>query len=116
MREHRGAVCSGEDGLSLIELLIVIVLLPMVIGAAVTAFITSFRSSNSVQSRMSQSHDAQITSTYFVRDVQSATLITTSKTSSSLLCGTGATQVLGLEWPSSTDPATIVGVSYVTTS
>ena len=108
-------VGHGEEGLSLIELLIVMVILPIVIGAAVTAMITSFRSSSSVQSRLSQSHDAQITSAYFVRDVQTATGIRT--TAPTPICGTGvATQVLGLEWTSLTGPPTTVGVSYVITS
>jgi prepilin-type N-terminal cleavage/methylation domain-containing protein len=104
--------CRGEAGLTLIELLIVMVILPIVIGAAGTALITSFRNSNSVQSRISQSHDSQITSTYFVRDVQSSTMITTS---SSPICGPAATQVLGVEWPGPSAQGT-VAVSYVTTT
>ena len=111
-RRETRSVCTGEVGLSLIELLIVIVVLPLVIGAAVDAFITSFRTSNSVQSRISQSHDAEITSAYFVRDVQSVTLISTNP---SPLCGTGAKQVLGVEWPGGLGPGQMVAVSYVTT-
>ncbi|HAM01856.1 MAG TPA: hypothetical protein DCQ30_06460, partial [Acidimicrobiaceae bacterium] len=60
---------------------------------------------------MADSHDAQITSAYFVRDVQSADRIWAPTTSSTPLCGTG-NQVLGLE--SNLNPGPAIYVSYVT--
>lgn len=88
--------------------MIVAVILPVVVAGITMAVITSLRDDTGVSTRLSDSHDAQITSAYFVRDVQSASDIYTG---SSLLCGSG-TQVLGLEWNVSVGTPTYV--SYVT--
>ena len=100
-----------ERGFTLVELLVVSVIFPLVLGAAAIAIITSLKNDSSVSTRLSDSHDAQITSAYFVRDVQSAAFVTTASTSP--LCGTG-NQVLGLAWNPS--QGTSVYVSYVTAS
>lgn len=88
--------------------MIVVVILPVVVAGVTMAVITSLRDDTGISTRLSDSHDAQITSEYFVRDVQSADKIFTG---SSLLCGTGS-QVLGLEW--NLDVGTPTYVSYVT--
>jgi len=108
---------ASESGFTLIELLIVVLLVPIVIGGVAVALITVFKDQAGVQNRISDSHDAQLTSTYFVRDVQGATQFETNSTA---LCvqtsaaHTSYTQVLGLEWPSTTlPPPAVASVSYV---
>jgi hypothetical protein len=93
---------DDEEGLTLIELLIVVVLIPMVIGAVSIVVITSLEATDAhnplgTAARLADSHDAQITSAYIVRDIQSAQFVSTSI--STPLCGTGSgRQLLGLEW------------------
>lgn len=99
-----------EGGFTLIELLIVVVLIPLVIGAVAVALITVLKDQSGVQNRLSDSHDAQLTATYLVRDVQGATQFETSATPLCIgpdLPYTTFTQVLGLEF------ASTVSVSYV---
>lgn len=105
-----------EDGFTLIELLIVVVILPLVIGAVAIAMITALEATDagpeSTAQRLAETHDAQITSAYFVRDVQGAQLLTTASAVASEVCaqsGQSVTQqLLGLEWDSGG-----VKVSYV---
>ena len=87
------------------------VLLPLVIGAVAIALITVLKDQSGVQNRLSDSHDAQLTSTYFVRDIQGASEFETS--AGTPLCSQNDghstyQEVLGLEWGSSS-----VKVSYV---
>jgi prepilin-type N-terminal cleavage/methylation domain-containing protein len=98
---------EADQGFTLVELAIVVTILPLVIGALGYGLITAFSLQNSVSHRLSDSGDAQVISSNFIKDVQSASLITTSATvSSPNQCGPG-TQLLGLEW------ATGETVSYV---
>lgn len=83
-----------DDGFSLIELLIVIAILPVIVGAISLGFVTSLSNKNTTVTRLSDSHDAQITSEYFVRDVKSAQYVSTSNTS---MCGS-TSYLLGLSW------------------
>jgi len=107
---------ADEEGFTLIELVIVLVILPMIIGGVTIAMITSLRAADtrspsdpacktdptcaqSTAERIAESHDSQITSATLVRDVQTATSLET--TTSVPLCprsGTQRQQVLGLEW------------------
>ena len=95
-----------EAGFTLIEVMIVIVFVAVVIGGIAAAMITSFKNVAAVQSKVSDSHDAQVAASYFARDVQTATTLSTAPTP---LCGAG-TQILGLGW---TAPSGQVAVSYV---
>lgn len=111
--ENRCQHPLDQRGFTLIELLIALTVLPIVIGAVSIAVITTFKDDSNLSSKLSDSHDAQFTANYFVRDVQSAQMVTTSTTP---LCGSG-TQVLGLEWQQQLPTSsTISFVSYVTTS
>ncbi|MGD0321932.1 MAG: prepilin-type N-terminal cleavage/methylation domain-containing protein [Acidimicrobiales bacterium] len=101
----RSAWCSrcarahGEEGFTLIELMIVLVILPLVIGGVSIAIITSLKDSNGVSGKVSDSSSTQITSASYVRDVQSAASITTTASASSPPpCGSGTVFVLGLSW------------------
>lgn len=105
----------GEEGFTLLELLITLVLIPLVIGGVAFALITGLKATDShdpagTASRLAQSHDVQITSAYFVRDVQSAQYVSTQ--TSPALCGS-ASQLVGLRWiKSETSPPVTVNVSY----
>jgi hypothetical protein len=92
----------------MIELLVVAVIIPIIVGAIATAVITSMKDQNGVSGRLSDSASAQVTSSFYVRDVQSAAYVTTSATSSPAPCGSGTTFVLGLSWGSPTAGGTVV--------
>ncbi len=69
---------NRDDGFTLVELVIVLTVIPIVIAAIAAAVITSFKDQADVYNRLSDSHDAQITSGYFVPDVESASFVSTS--------------------------------------
>ena len=106
----------SEAGFTLIELLVVLVVLPLIMGAVAAAVIgelntTSQSDPHGTFVRLADSHDAQITSAYFVRDVQSASEVSAAPTA---ICGStdllGGQQLLGLEWTEGS--ATTFEVSY----
>jgi prepilin-type N-terminal cleavage/methylation domain-containing protein len=107
------AAPPGEEGFTLIELLIVLVIIPVVIGAVAAALIVILNNTipgdrNGTSARLADSHDSQITSAYFVRDVQSAARVTTSSIG---VCPAGSTnQLLGLQWNNA--DGSQVSVSY----
>src|SRR5487761_2281993 len=89
---------NRESGFTLVELLIVITVLPLVVGAISVGLISVFSLQSGVSSRLSHTADAQVVSANFAKDVQGASAITTSS-SSSPQCGTGTgTQLVGLEY------------------
>lgn len=85
-----------DQGFTLVELLIVITIMPLIIGALSLGLISIFGLQNSVTNRIADTADAQVVSSTFLQDVQSAIMITT-QSSSTPQCGNG-TQLLGLEW------------------
>lgn len=95
-----------DDGFTLVELLVVSIILPVVIGALSLGIITVFSQQAKVVGRLSGSSDLQKMTATFVRDVQSATLITNEATDQ--VCGSSGTQILGLMWS-----ADRTAVSYV---
>lgn len=85
-----------DEGFTLVELLIVLVVSPMIVGALSLMLMASFTLSSRVSTRLATTGDAQLSSAQLFRDVQSATRFTTlSNPSGPAQCGTG-TQVLGL--------------------
>ena len=86
-----------EKGFTLIELLIVVSVMPIIVGAISAGLIAVISLQSSVSSRLADTSDAQVVSSTFIKDVQSATFITTSATSSPQ-CGSAGTQLLGLQW------------------
>jgi prepilin-type N-terminal cleavage/methylation domain-containing protein len=64
-----------EDGFTLLELIIVLVLIPIVIAGISAAIITSLKDQTDVSSRLADSQDAQLASAYLVPDIQSATSV-----------------------------------------
>jgi hypothetical protein len=79
----------------LIELVVVSLVLPIVIGGLTLALVSLFTLQNSVANSQSASADAQTSSAFFEQDVHDAAYLTTSPSVGQ--CG-GGTQLLGLEW------------------
>jgi prepilin-type N-terminal cleavage/methylation domain-containing protein len=63
---------SKDEGFTLIELLVVLVILPLIIGAVAEAIIVSFENQPSTSGLLSNTTNAELTTQYFVRDVQGA--------------------------------------------
>lgn len=111
-----GAVRGGDDGFTLIEMVIVVAILPIVVGAITVALLSVFGLQGGVQSRIGDSNDALVSATTFNRDVQSAQEIETTTTPA---CGTASqTQLVGLEWglDSAGNYQTIVSYVFVPTT
>ncbi len=87
---------KADQGFTLVELLIVVTIVPVIIGALAAGLLAMFSLQSSVSNRLSNSGDAQAVAASFRIDVQSAAFITTSN-SASPQCGTG-NRLLGLEW------------------
>jgi hypothetical protein len=79
-----------------VELLIVVTVLPLVVGALSYGLLTVLQLQSGVANRLADTSDAQMVNADFSADVQSAINVTTNGTSTSQ-CYTG-TQVLGMEW------------------
>lgn len=100
-----------DKGFTLIELCVVCLLLPIVVGAITYAFVFILTQRSAVAARVLDATDAQVVSTNFETDVHSALQITTSSTASQ--CGTG-TAILGLRWGLDSAGNYETTVSYVT--
>ena len=83
-----------DRGFTLIEVLMAITILGLITGALGTALIVALRNLDATQTRMAESHDAQMASAYVVTDVQSATAITTTQPK----CGATTSPVAVLAW------------------
>jgi len=94
-RRRRGRPREAEDGFTLVEMLVVILIVPIIMGAISAGLIAVFSVQGSVSNRLSDSGDAQIVSANFVQDVEGSLRLTTDPAATQ--CGPG-TQVLGLEW------------------
>jgi hypothetical protein len=111
-----------ESGFTLIELIIVALVLPLVIGAITLALISVFSLQSGVSGRLSDSGNAQIVSANFNSDIQGASLITTDSASppngpapceTSAQAASSDPQVLGLQWGSGATGTPQTEVSYV---
>ena len=121
---HEGGHEAGyEAGFTLIELAIVLVVLPLIMGAVAVAILVTLQDQAGVSTRLSDSVDSQVTSAFYVRDVQSAQYVTTAPTPGaspwtsaygSPTCGSGKSFVLGLAWSTAGPASPEVVVSYWT--
>jgi prepilin-type N-terminal cleavage/methylation domain-containing protein len=107
---------SGEEGFTLIELVIVLVILPIVVGGIAVVMITSLHDQAGLQTKLADSSDSVVASAYYSRDIQSAAQVTIHPSPSSPAACTpaglpGATHVMSLEW--GTGP-TVVSYYYWT--
>ena len=84
-----------QGGFTLVELLIVVTISPLIVGALGVGLVAMFSLQSSVSNRLSDSGDAQVVGASFQPDVQQAQQITESPTPA---CGSTGTQLVGLEW------------------
>ena len=99
-RHHRTS--DGEEGFTLIELLIVLVILPLVVGAIAMVLITTLKNHQAIQGNVTDSSAATLSSSYYVRDIESASSVTTNPSAASPApCSagslSGASLLLGLQ-------------------
>src|SRR6516225_3752861 len=67
----------GQDGgFTLLELLIVVAIMPLVVGAISVALLSVFNNQQQVANGLTSSSDEQVSGSIFVKDVQSANWIT----------------------------------------
>jgi prepilin-type N-terminal cleavage/methylation domain-containing protein len=106
----------NSEGFTLIELLIVITIIPLIIGALSLGLITILNLQSGISTRTSDAGDAQVVSSTFLKDVQSAAMVTEEP---ALACGSGMTytstptQLLGLEWGAN-GGSFVNAISYIT--
>ncbi len=62
----------GDEGITIVELLVAFVLLGMITGLIATAFLQSVRTSSAASDRVVRSNDAQFIASFLVRDAASA--------------------------------------------
>jgi prepilin-type N-terminal cleavage/methylation domain-containing protein len=110
----------NEKGFTLIELLIVTSVMPIIVGAITAGLVAVLSLQTATTGRIGDSGNAQIASSTFIKDVQSATFITTDATTTPQCGDSSLTQLLGLQWGNtpadiandvSSNPSTLV--SYV---
>lgn len=69
------ASADRDSGFTLIELLVSLTILSVIMGAIAAAVIVGVRTAQTTTNRLSDTTDAEITSAYYVRDVQGATYL-----------------------------------------
>lgn len=85
-----------DDGMTLVELMVTLLILPMVIGGLAFALVAVFSLQSTVSGRITDSGDAQTLSASFSKDVQSAQALTDSATPT---CGSSSgDQLIAFEW------------------
>ena len=66
------ASLHDEDGVTLVELMITIVIMSMIMGAIAASFVTAFNSTRPTSDRVRVSNAAQLIASFLERDAQSA--------------------------------------------
>jgi prepilin-type N-terminal cleavage/methylation domain-containing protein len=99
-QRRRGATPTSravrsEAGFTLLELLVVLVIIPLILGAIAMALIVSFNNQAATSNRLSDSVNAQVTSLFFQRDVQGASYVTTSDNANANLFSYNSPEVCG---------------------
>ena len=75
--DGRPVSARREDGFTLVELLIGIAIAGMLIAVIGSAMVVGLKTTDATTQRLSESHDAQVTSAYLANDVQSAVALAT---------------------------------------
>jgi len=113
--ESRAVRRPREDGFTLVELIIVVTILPLIVGAIAIGLVSVFSLQTQTSTRLSGTGDLQTVNATFVKDVQSAAWITNQQ--SAPVCGPSTNiQLLGLLWsgPANASAASMnSAVSYV---
>ena len=76
MTKLRARIRGDESGFTLMEMIITIIITSMIIGVLAAVFVTSANSTNATRQRSNQSNDAQVISSFLVKDAQAAGGIT----------------------------------------
>jgi prepilin-type N-terminal cleavage/methylation domain-containing protein len=88
---------NPDEGFTLVELLIVVTILPMIVGALSLGLVSILSLQSGVANRLANTADSQVVSASYQNDIQAAAYVTTAATSTPQ-CGNGTgTQLLGLE-------------------
>ena len=106
---------NRDDGFTLPELLVSIVIAALIIGIAGNALITGFKTNDATSQRLSESHDAQVAASTFDRDVQSSDTVSTSDADAVCnlaLGGGGYALTLSMQWTEVT-PTGAPGTNYI---
>jgi len=88
-----------EAGFTLVELLIGIAIAGVLITVIGSAMVVGLKTTDATTQRLSESHDAQITSAYLANDVQSAASVSMSPTAAD--CPGAGTTLIGFNYSSS---------------
>jgi len=92
---------AREKGFTLVELVIVIAIVPVIVGALAYGLVAVIQLQSGVSNRLTDTEDAQVVSSTFGGDVQSAADLTTNNSTVTPgytdQCGSGY-QILGLKW------------------
>lgn len=86
----------GEQGVSLVELLIAITITGIIVVPLVGAIFFGFRTTNDTQTRLIESGKAGILNSFFVPDVDNAVTIQKNVSEPAASCGTPRTQPVNL--------------------
>ena len=113
----------GDEGFTVIELVVVLIVIPLLIGGVAEALIVSYNTESTNSNRLSDTLSAQVSQEYFVRDVQGASYITTadnstagtfySKTSPEV-CSPGTQTVTAMAAIGKTVTSTVASTSQLT--
>lgn len=95
-------VARGQDGFTLVELVITISITGIIMGAVAAALIAGFRITDETNARIGHSHDRHIVAAYFANDVQSASAPVEGGVGAAF-CSSGGTPIVSFR---STDTAT----------
>ena len=106
----------AEDGFTLIELVIVVAIMPLIVGALSLGLISVFSLQGGVANRLADTGDSQVIAANYENDVQGAAQLTTFPGVSNQ-CGSGTgVLLLGLESNEATNGDYLTKISYVTVS
>ncbi len=87
---------ASQGGFTLVELLVVVTILPLIIGALALGIVTVFSQQSTITGRLAGSTDLQTMNATFIRDVESAQSLTNQSIPQA--CGATGYQLLGLTW------------------
>ena len=90
-----------DQGFTLIELIIVVAIIPLIVGALAVSLISVFSLQNATASRLNDTADSQVVSSYFLGDVQSSARVTSEVLPSSSCGNVSGTQLLAMQWSGS---------------
>jgi prepilin-type N-terminal cleavage/methylation domain-containing protein len=103
LRDRADGRLPADEGFTLVELMIAVIILPIVVGGLSVMLLSVMKLQSSVTNRATGTIDAQVASALLNRDVQTSNFVTTMSTRQ---CGKQGTQILALR-STSTSTATI---------